>query len=214
MLLEPRSLPFHQEEIMKTSRAALLKRTLVVLMVTMLLLIPASAASANVRLPGGATPYYAQIGFGVFFHTDDWVEISFYHDPACIPEDFNLLLLFADTSGCAPTTTGFEIYAPGAQVPKLVELKGLGAVPVWFVNWTAFQEAIEDDVLTIVELDNLNPLKGTADFYHETLRPTAAVKQSTMELNVRGTLSDGRTFSIHTAEADRHGLLKTSIVFK
>jgi hypothetical protein len=204
---------------MKTSRTAPLKRTLVVLMVTTLLLIPASVANANVRtLGGGSTPYYAQIGFGVFFHTDNLIEVSFYYDPKCIPEDFNLLLLFAeDTSGCVPTTAGFDIWEHGPGVdfaPKLVELHGLGAVPVWFADWADFQTAIADGVLTIGELEGITLYKGIASYYHEVLRPTPAVKQSTMELNVRGTLTDGRTFSIHTAEADRHGLLKTMIEFK
>jgi hypothetical protein len=192
---------------MKTSRAALLKRTLIVLMVTILLLVPASAASANVRVPGGATlPYYARIT-SYNDYPVEWVAIVFYRPPACVPADFDLYTVFFDIPGafaCEPaTTTGFEVWklGPGQEdSPKLVELKGLGAVPIWFVSWSAFQAAAADQVLTIADIEAMNPLKGTASFYHETMPLKGMTTAVVGEYNARGTLEDGRTFIFHATD--------------
>ena len=90
--------------------------------------------------------------------------------------------------------------------PKLTEVHGLGAVPVWFVSWPALQTAIADDTLTIGELASLQPLVGSARSFHETLRPTGVVKISTIELNATGTLDDGRSFHLHAlGEAEEPG---------
>jgi hypothetical protein len=203
---------------MKTSRPTLHKRTIVILMVTILLLIPASATSANVRLPEGATPYYARFAWDEIYHTDEWAVIIFYRLPDCIPAIFNLNDAFDgnlfDPSAVfpcvpAPTTSGFAIWeqAPweGGVAPKQAELKGLGAVPVWFVSWPALQEAMKDG-LYIDELrsllhseanENAVGLVGSASYYHETLRPIQAVRIGTLEINASGLLEDGRTFKIH-----------------
>jgi hypothetical protein len=203
---------------MKTSRATLLKRVLVVLMVAILLLLPASAASANVRLPEGATPYYARFAWDEIYHTDEWAVIIFYRLPNCIPADFNLNDAFDvnlyDPNAVfpcvpAPTTSGYAIWeqAPweGGVAPKQAELKGLGAVPVWFISWPALQEAMKDG-LYIDELrsllhsdanDNAVGLVGSASYYHETLRPIQAVRIGILEINANGVLEDGRTFKVH-----------------
>jgi hypothetical protein len=225
---------------MKTSRAVLLKRTLIVLMVTILLLIPASVASANVRLPEGETPYYARFAWDEIYHTDEWAVIIFYRAPECIPADFDLLNGFDenlfDPSAVfpcvpSPTTSGFAIWetAPweGGVAPKQAELKGLGAVPVWFVSWPALQEAM-DDGLYIDELrsllhsdvnENAVGLVGSASYYHETLRPIQAVRVGTLEINASGVLvGDGRTFKVHaTSKFWNEGTqsrFNTTVVFK
>jgi hypothetical protein len=80
------------------------------------------------------------------------------------------------------------------------------------------QAAIADDVLTIGELDLLQPLVGSATFYQETLRPTEAVKHGTGEFNGRGTLADGRSFQLHATDVWRAGeparFVHTGIVFR
>jgi hypothetical protein len=207
---------------MKTSKAPLLKRTLVVLMVTILLLIPASVASANVRVPGGNVPFYARINPDQIYHTDDYAVIIFYRSPACIPPGASLFGIDFSAFNCDQlTTTGFEIWIheplTQEEAPLMSELKGLGAVPVWFVSWPALQAKLAENpvspVLTFGDLEALHPLKGTASFYHETLRPSPTVKKSTIEFNAKGRLEeDGRTFAVHAVGVGDS--YKTSIVFK
>jgi hypothetical protein len=189
---------------METSRFALLRGTLAILVTGILLLAAVPTASANVRVEGegGNLPFYARLERGGVYHTDDWAAIVFYRPPTCIPADFNLLDFF-DIPGAfdctPPTTDGFSIWEHGPGIesaPMLVELHGLGAVPVWFVRWPALQAALADDVVTIAELVSLQPLVGSASSYHETLRPSEAVKVSTIEFNARGTLADGRSFEL------------------
>jgi hypothetical protein len=205
---------------MKTSRTSLLNRTIVVLMVTILLLIPASAASANVRVPGGATlPYYARIT-SYYDYPVEWVAIVFYRPPACVPDNFDLYTEFFDIPGafaCEPaTTTGFEVWklGPGLEdSPKLVELKGLGAVPMWFVSWSAFQAAAADQILSKADLEAMHPLKGTASFYHETMPLKGMTTAVVGEYNARGKLEDGRTFIFHATDVGV-SMKSYSVIFK
>jgi hypothetical protein len=141
-----------------------------------------------------------------------------------MPEDFNLLDFFdiPGAFGCTPPTTdGFSIWKHGPGIdaaPLLVELHGLGAVPVWFVRWPALQAAIADDTLTIGELVSLQPLVGSATAYQETLRPTGEVKVSTIEFSARGSLVDGRSFQFEStvvaAAPPNSGVVHTRIVFR
>jgi hypothetical protein len=194
---------------MKGSRYAIPRLMLVILVVASSLLISASSAFANVRLPGGTVPFYARISRSEIYHTDDWAAIVFYRPSGCIPPSFNLLDFFdipAAFECTPPTTDGFEIWANGPDIdptPKLAELHGLGAVPVWFVSWPDLETAIADDVLTIGELVSLDPLVGSASSFHETLRPT--LKASTLELDARGLLEDGRSFQFNAQAATHPG---------
>jgi hypothetical protein len=100
------------------------------------------------------------------------------------------------------TVAGFEVWQQGPSLdpaPKLGELKGLGAVTVWFVSWPEPQVAVGDGMLTISELAILTKLVGTATEYHETLRRSGVVKKSTYVNNAKGILADGRKFSFHYA---------------
>ena len=65
----------------------------------------------------------------------------------------------------------------------------------------------------------MQPLKGSASFYREVLRPTGAVNVSTIEFNASGMLGDGRSFRVvassagfSTSTAYLH--FKTLIVFR
>jgi hypothetical protein len=208
----------------RTSQFAQLRRAIAILGVFGLLLVAVPSVSANVRLKEGAVPFYARLERGGIYHTDDWAGIVFYRPPMCIPEDFNLLDFFdiPRVFDCnPPTTDGFAIWEHGPGIdaaPLLVELHGLGAVPVWFVRWPALQAAIADDTLTIGELVSLQPLVGSATAYQETLRPTGEVKASTFELNARGWLVGGRSFQFEATaiEAAPHnsGFVHTRIVFR
>ena len=209
---------------MRTSRSSLRRYALVMFVAVGLLLVAAPSVSANVRVDEGAVPYYARLERAGFHHTDDWAGIVFYRPPACIPEDFNLLDFFdiPRVFDCnPPTTDGFAIWKHGPGIdaaPLLVELHGLGAVPVWFVPWPALQAALADDVITIGELVSLQPLVGSATAYHETLRPTGEVKVSTIEFNARGGLVDGRSFQFEAtvveAAPPNSGFVHTRIVFR
>ena len=206
---------------MITSRSSLRRYALVMFVAVGLLLVAAPSVSANVRAQGegGNLPFYARLERAGFHHTDDWVGIVFYRPPACIPGDFNLLDFFdiPGAFGCTPPTTdGFSIWKHGPGIdaaPLLVELHGLGAVPVWFVRWPALQAAVADDTLTIGELASLQPLVGSATAYQETLRPNSSI-----EFNARGWLVDGRSFQFEsTAVAPappNSGLVHTRIVFR
>jgi hypothetical protein len=204
---------------MPASRFTLTRCALSVLVVATLLLVPASVASANVRLPEGDVPYYARIATGEIYHTDAWVAIVFYRPPACIPSDFDLLTRFTWAAfGCTPpTTSGFAIWEHGPMVdlaPKQIELKGLGAVPIWFVTWADLQAAMVDGNLTIAELSAMpSLLVGSASYYHETLHPIESANHGFSEFNARGVLSDGRTFKYHAVMKDLQ-LITIAIDFK
>ncbi len=76
-----------------------------------------------------------------------------------------------------------------------------------------------DDVLTIGELEALQPLKGSASFYHEVLRPTGAANVSTIEFNASGMLEDGRSFHLEASgggfsTSTNYLHFKTLIVFR
>jgi hypothetical protein len=160
-------------------------------------------------------PFYARISrLGDLYHTDDWAAIVFYRPPKCKAAGFNLLDFYDIPAAvdCTPLTTGgFEIWANGPSdsepAPKLPQLHGLGAVPVWFVAWPALESAVGDDLLTIGELSSLEPLVGSAGFFQEVLRPWPAVKDSTIELNASGQLEDGRSLRLHIRGAGEGEML-------
>jgi hypothetical protein len=156
-------------------------------------------------------PFYARVTsiLDQFFYTKDWLAIPFYREPSCVPLDFNLLELFdfpgPDGPGafaCPLLMNGFLLIEPDAPVgtfPRQAVLTG-NAVPFWFVSWNAFQAAALDGTLTIRELQALEPLKGTATSYHETLRPREG--DHTIVINGRGRLDDGRAFEFHVTHLE------------
>lgn len=135
------------------------------------------------------------------FHTDEWLAIPFYRDPACVPADFNLLDHFdfpgpngPGALGCPLVVHGSLLIEPDAPLgtfPQQAILEG-DAVPVWFVSWPAFEAAAADGVVTFAELQALAPLKGTASRFHEVLFPRPGGHRITIE--AAGALEDGRAF--------------------
>jgi hypothetical protein len=166
-------------------------------------LLVASSAYAKIRTPeGGDLPYYARIQDGEVFHDGEWAVIVFYRPTDCVPDDFNLLS-FDDfgASGCGPPTTdGFIIWygEPGDTPPIQIKLRGLGAVPVWFVAWPELEAAVADGTLLMSELEAMSTRKtGSASFYTETLHPTGVVKVPMINYVAHGLLDDGPSFKVH-----------------
>jgi hypothetical protein len=166
-----------------------------------------AAASGHVVLsipdedPG--PPFYARVGLQLL-HDDGLLGIPLYRDPACIPDDFNLLEMFhfpgpmgPGAFACPLGMTGKLLIEPDAPLgtfPQQVVLKG-DAVPFWFVSLDAFEAAAADGVVTLPELAALSPLVGTASRYHETLHPRE--DDHRIIINARGTMEDGRSFRFH-----------------
>ena len=144
---------------------------------------------------------------------------------------FNLWIssTFPSAFRVASTVTGFEIWkelpaAPGAG-PLTVQLHGLGAVPVWFVPWDVWMAATTDGKLFINELASLpGILKGTADFYKETLIPAEEATTGAVVLQIQAggkLMTDGRDFRVESVTHNVKGNIpnitwkeNTRIVFR
>jgi hypothetical protein len=161
-------------------------------------LIP-GAAPAQVRVDPQPLPYYARIVTG----TGEWTPVIFYRPADCIPENFNLLSFFDPPRAfaCEPMTVdGFAIWATGPGLdpaPDHARLRGLGAVPIWFVRTEDYLAAGEDGVLMIGELEALDPLMGRARLFGQTLHPFPPVENAVLVVTATGALDDGRSFRLH-----------------
>jgi hypothetical protein len=166
-----------------------------------------------VPLQDPGPPFYAAIDrppTGQIFHDGEWAAIPFVRDPACVPADVNLLDGFdlpPRPFRCGLTVHGFVIYKNGPDdlLPIHALLMGNGAVPIWFMRWSELQTAIDDDVLTITELETLpSLLVGSASFFEYLQQPGAFRPQGfgngKIESVASGTLSDGRGFQFSVRE--------------
>ena len=138
-----------------------------------------------------------------FFVADGWLVMPFYRDPACIRPDFNLLQYFDVPAafGCPLLVAGFYIIekdAPLGTFPIIAQSSG-DAVPFLFVRWESFQGLAADGVVTMPELNALQPLAAVADRFTETLRPRQ--ENHLVQINASGKLDDGRSFSFHVTHA-------------
>lgn len=159
---------------------------------------PAAHADVNLRFPGESPgiPAYARFSQDPI-HTDAWVAVPFYRLPSCVPSDFNLLSIFdvPRAFGCPMTIEGHEVWklGPGQEPAPKVAITRAQDVPIWFASWSELQGAMSDGVVTVGELSALDSLVlGTADRYHEVLRPPGMIV-----VNAQGTLLDGRSFRVH-----------------
>ena len=172
------------------------------------------AALAQVRVDPEQLPFYARIVTG----TGEWTPVIFYRPVDCIPESFNLESFFDPPRvfACGPMTVdAFAVWENGPGLdpaPRQGRQRGLGAVPIWFVRTEDYLAAREDGVVTIGELEALDPLMGVATRYSETLHPEGA-NNSLLVVNATGTLEDGRSFKLHIKlqEAKDHRLVKVKI---
>lgn len=169
------------------------------------------AASAQVRVEPQQLPFYARAVTG----TGEWTPVIFYRPAGCIPENFNLLSFFDPPRvfGCGPMTVeAFAIWENGPGLdpaPRQGRQRGLGAVPIWFVRTDDYVAAREDGVVTIAELEALDPVMGVAHRFTETLHPEGA-NNSLLVVNATGSLEDGRSFTLHIVlqEAKGHRLVQ------
>lgn len=154
-------------------------------------------------------PFYARLGMQEF-HTDDWLVVVFYRDPACVPPAFDLASTYHFPSdagpgafACQPTVAGHTLTEPDApetRFPWLALLEGTGAVPIWFVPFEAYRSLAAEGTLTIDALSSLDPLVGSASHYHEALHPR--MPGHSIDAVAVGSLEDGRTFRYLVAERD------------
>jgi hypothetical protein len=159
------------------------------------------------RLDDG-TPYY--------FHDDQWAAFVFLRLPSCVPASFDLLD-GADLApafpngpprvfGCALTVDGHAIFQnPNDFIPVQANLKGLGAVPVWFAKLADIQAVLAGNKLTITQLLAIPSLrKGLANLYDEidqpgVFRPQGAGNGS-IHVTASGSLEDGTSFQLEWLE--------------
>ena len=179
-----------------------------------LALMPPGLAAAQEREDPVRLPFYGR----TTFHGDSpWVAFIFYRPVSCVPRDFNLLTMndIPRAFGCGPQTVdGFALWETGIGIdpfgPIQVRLRGLGAVSIWFFPSEAFDAAQADGVLTLAELEALQPLKGAAELYTEVLHPFRAVKNPLLIVQARGTLTDGRAFTLHITSKPGHRLFNVT----
>ena len=173
-------------------------------------LIRAAEVAGAVRVtfpqPDPGLPAYARAfpGLNQFFHNGEWLAIPFYRAPVAIPADFNLMTFFHFPGPTGPGAfatpiliKGFyliESDAPRGTFPKLVIATG-DSVPVWFVRWSVYQTAMSDGVVTIGDVIAMNPLRGIATTFNETVKPR--IPDHLVVITASGKLADGRTFDFH-----------------
>jgi hypothetical protein len=144
-----------------------------------------------------------------FFHDGEWLAIPIYRSPECVPSDFNLLDAMHYPGPDGPGAFGCELLvrgsylvergAPEGTFPRSVSSTG-DAVPIWFVRWAEFQAAAADGRVTLPDLAALpSLLRGTATRFDEMLFPREADHH--VEIDARGTLEDGRSFTFHVTHA-------------
>jgi hypothetical protein len=184
-----------------------LRRCLVAAALALALMPPGRAGAQEIEDPV-RLPFYGR----TTFHGDSpWVAFLFYRPVSCVPRDFNLLTMndIPRAFGCGPQTVdGFAVWETGIGIdlngPAQLHLRGLGAVSIWFFPSEVLDAAQGDGVLTLAELNALQPLKGTAELYTEVLHPFRAVKNPLLIVQARGALTDGRSFDLHITSKPRH----------
>jgi len=94
-------------------------------------------------------------------------------------------------------------------------LRGLGAVPVYFVNWPELQAAMADGEVKIGELESLpSLLRGTAASYKQTARNEGALSIVVLQMIARGVLEDGRSFDVESVAHGPDLRQETRIIFR
>lgn len=124
-------------------------------------------------------PFYARIceigDDRLFMESGSTVIVPMLRNVECINPDFNLLNLFDVPAafGCGLTVYGKGLVEPGATpdvFPIMAYLQS-DDMPIWFLDRNPLLAAMEDGILTISELEALNPKKGVATWYIEYNKP-------------------------------------------
>jgi hypothetical protein len=180
-----------------------------------------SVAQANTFSRVITPPYYTDVqrlddGTPDYFHDDQWAAFVFLRLPSCVPVDFDLLdgadFTPAFPGGpprsftCPLTVDGFAIFKdPSDFVPIQANLKGLGAVPVWFAKLSEVQTVLAGNKLTITQLLAIPSLrKGFANLYDEIVQPGVFRPQGegngSIHVTASGFLEDGTSFQLEWVE--------------
>ncbi len=166
----------------------------------------AGLVRVTVPQPDPGVPAYARAfpGANQFFHNGEWLAIPFYRAPSAIPTDFNLMTFFHFPGPTGPGAfatpiliKGFYFIEPNAPLgtfPVLAVSTG-DAVPIWFVRWSDYKSAMADNVVTIGDVIAMQPLRGIATTFTETLKPR--LNDHLTVITASGKLADGRTFDFH-----------------
>jgi hypothetical protein len=143
--------------------------------------LKANPAFIEKTFPGDdpGPPFYARIAVlgpdRLLMESNGTVIIPMMREVACIDPEFNLLDLYHVPNAffCPLTLSGKGLIEPNAPMGTFpVIAYGMGTdMPVWFVDSTPLLNAISDGVLTLPELEALNPLKGVASRYEEYNKP-------------------------------------------
>ena len=154
--------------------------------------------------PGTPLPFWARIedsstelnGIPL---TEEWGIIYFYvKDPSVIPEDFNLMSFFDFRAlGVDFAVQGSSWWEEGNQMaPYVSKLEENGPVPFWIITSDQAKQAAKDGIITMVELRDLNPIKGYANDFFEILRPFGGgAPVNGILTNASGQLENNKTFN-------------------
>lgn len=156
--------------------------------------------------PDPWAPVYARILSSPEQNCVAWV---FYRAPEVVPTDFSLPRFtdWKDRNGNGvPDPWEHPLLVEGFQIRNDIwyykcSLQEIDEVPVWF---TSYDEALavlrSTGTITIEQLSGMTSLlKGSATFYHEELHPVEAAQVFKSSYQAKGTLEDGRTFSLHVS---------------
>jgi hypothetical protein len=124
-------------------------------------------------------PFYARIAVlgpdVLLMESNGTVVIPMMRQVECIDPEFNLLDLYHVPNGffCPLTLAGRGLIEPNAPMGTFPAIAyGAGSnMPVWFVESGPLSSAMADGVLTLPELEALNPRKGVASRYEEYNKP-------------------------------------------
>ncbi|WP_291779580.1 hypothetical protein [Cecembia sp.] len=124
-------------------------------------------------------PFYARIAVlgpdVLLMESNGTVVIPMMRQVECIDPEFNLLDLYHVPNGffCPLTLSGRGLIEPNAPMGTFpVIAYGAGSdMPVWFVESGPLASAMADGVLTLPELEALNPKKAVASRYEEYNKP-------------------------------------------
>jgi hypothetical protein len=156
--------------------------------------------------PDPGIPAYARVTSvaSQFYHDEGWLAIPFFRDPDCVPDDFDLLRLFdfpgpngPGSFACPLRHSGHYLVEDGAQpgtFPRLYVSHG-DNVPFWFVRWSDFQKAMARGSVTLPQVRAMNPRKGVATDFRETVHPR--LDEHLVITDARGRLEDGTFFEFH-----------------
>lgn len=138
-------------------------------------------------------------GLGAIRADGDWAAITFVREPGCVPSAYNLLSgPHIPQAFFCPLTIEGDVWLNDLSDPNPVKAqqRGLGAVPIYFVDVSELEAASADGELTMAELNGLPSLLiGHASDHKDVIQfPTQGSRPGKHTTVSRGELQDGRSF--------------------